>query len=628
MGQDVLIVSSRKKVAIQLKELLLSSGYNLLPIVENSANLFKILQDYSPDVVLLDYNLSSNQSISEISFNLKHQYKVAVVFVCDNDTNQFFDDSYFENRIIAPFTAKNIISAIAVSLYQKKHIQIRAMEQDLFLDTISLHVWFLKETHKFKTVNQSFAGFFGVSKVDMVGSMFSGFMLSNDAVIELKENQQIFLNKKKLTIERWVTGKNGIKRLFLINKIPNLDKDGEISFVVCYARDITDERMLENKIIQKQKMESVGQLASGVAHDFNNMLTIINGYSEMLLRKLEGSEDNIEIVEEILEAGQRAEKLTGQLLAFSRRQVIKPEVVKLSQYIDNLFKMLNRIIGEHIDFVYKLDEDVSPIQIDPTQLSQVIINLVVNARDAMENSGKLIIESRNFYFDEWYCKIHPEVHMITGKYVMLSVSDTGSGIDKKVLPRLFEPFFTTKPQGKGTGMGLATVYGIVKQNNGFIWVYSELGLGTTFKVYFPACDDSRGDLTKDVESYLCSYDAQGETVFIVEDEEEIGNLIVEMLKERGYKVYFSTHPDSAIELFAEHKNEIDLLISDVIMPSLNGKDLYRKLVDIKPDLPVIFMSGYSGDVISRYGILEDDSSFIQKPIHTRELLKELRALLD
>ncbi len=628
MNQDILIVSSQDEIVIPLDELLLKYDYNVLATVQNEDELFTFLENNYPAVVLLDNLLIDSQYIYDIVLKLKQEYEIVTVLIYDgNCSDKNINVDYSLNKITFPYVAKDVISALAIAIYQRNSLQIVVSEQNLFLDTISLHVWILKEPDKFKSANEVCANFFGLEKEKMINTKFDEFLLSNDASIELKENEKIYRSKRKLTVERWITGKNGTKRFFAINKVPNVDENGDVHSVVCSARDITDERMLENKIRQKQKMESVGQLASGIAHDFNNMLTIINGYSDMLLRKLDDPE-KVEIVKEIIDAGERAANLTTQLLAFSRRQIIKLEVVSVSQLISALSNMLKRLIGEHIEFVYKLDEDVTPITIDPTQLEQIVINLVVNARDAIENSGKLIVESRDYYFDKWYCKIHPEVNLTPGKYVMFSISDTGCGIKKDDMQRLYEPFFTTKPQGKGTGMGLATVYGIVKQNNGFIWVYSEVGLGTTFKVYFPASDGYLSSQEESLEEHISSYDAKGETVLIVEDEEEIGNLIVEMLKERGYKVYFVTHPHSAITLFEKHASEIDLLISDVVMPILNGRDLYDELVKIKPKLPVVFISGYSEDIITRYGISNEKYSFVQKPIHTEEFLKELRVILD
>ena len=380
----------------------------------------------------------------------------------------------------------------------------------------------------------------------------------------------------------------------------------------------------EEQLRQSQKLEAIGQLAGGVAHDFNNLLTAINGYSTLALRRL-GKEHSISsYLEEIKKAGDRAANLTRQLLAFGRKQLLQPQSLNLNDVVTDMRKMLKRLIGENIDFMANLSPDLKQITADPGQVEQVLVNLVVNARDAMPSGGTLTIETANAQVDGAYASKH--IGVTPGSYIMLVVSDTGIGMDHKTQARVFEPFFTTKEMGKGTGLGLSTVYGIVKQSGGNVWVYSELNQGTSFKVYLPQIEaEVKVDGTPTLFS---SIKLGSETVLLVEDEDMVRNLASELLKENGYTVLEASGGEEAMRLCRKHKDAIDLLITDVVMPKMSGTNVANHVQMVHPETRVLFMSGYTDEAIVHHGIVDSNIAFIQKPFSETVLMQKIREVLD
>lgn len=401
--------------------------------------------------------------------------------------------------------------------------------------------------------------------------------------------------------------------------------------ILATVRDITERKRtekeranLQNQLIQAQKMESVGRLAGGVAHDYNNMLSIIVGYSELVLGKLTPSDPLYEDIREIYDAAVRSTDISRQLLAFARKQIIAPVALDLNESVENMLKMLRRLIGEDIDLVWLPENDLWSVKLDPSQLDQILANLCVNARDAIKGVGRVTIETGMVTFDAAYCAHHSG--FIPGEYVLLAVSDDGCGMDYDTVDKIFEPFFTTKDIGKGTGLGLAIVYGIIKQNNGFISVYSEPDKGTTFKVYLarhtePAVEVSRENLA-DVSA------GHGETILVVEDEVSILKFSKKLLEELGYTVLTSNIPSQALHLVKEHQNRIDLLITDVVMPKMNGKELSKRLCEIRPGLKTLFMSGYTANAIAHRGVLDEGINFIQKPFSKEDMAIKVRKALN
>jgi PAS domain S-box-containing protein len=415
---------------------------------------------------------------------------------------------------------------------------------------------------------------------------------------------------------------------------------------VTALRDICDRKALELQLRSAQKMEAVGRLAGGVAHDFNNLLMIITGYTDLILEQMPEGDRMREDARMIQGAADRAARLTQQLLAFSRRQVMQPRLVDLSKIVSDMEKMLRRIIGEDIDLSTKmygapvrgkkrrimgettdlksLDAHCGVVRADPGQIEQVILNLVVNARDAMPDGGSLTIETANVELDDAYVKLH--IGAKVGRYVMMSISDTGCGMSEQTKAQLFEPFFTTKEQGKGTGLGLSTAYGIVKQSNGYIAVYSEEGVGTTFKIYFPRVEE--GEIEPALAETPVTVRRGSETILLVEDEFGVRELVRELLTQAGYEVVDAPNGVEALSIFESTHQKIDLMITDAVMPQMSGRELVDRAKRVRPDLKVLYMSGYTDKAIVHDGVLEEGTAFLGKPFKADTLLLKVRELLD
>jgi PAS domain S-box-containing protein len=406
---------------------------------------------------------------------------------------------------------------------------------------------------------------------------------------------------------------------------------GKMTGVVEYVRNITEKKQAEEalhrseeQLRQAVKMEAVGRLAGGVAHDFNNILTAITGYSELLLMNLPPGDPQRQEVEDIRQAAERAASLTRQLLAFSRKQVLQPRRLDLNRVVGDMDKMLRRIIGEDIDLVTVLGENLGTVQADPGQIEQVVMNLAVNARDAMPHGGKLTLETANVDLDPAYAEEHLEVQ--AGPYVMLAVSDTGIGLDPESKAHLFEPFFTTKEMGKGTGLGLSTVYGIIKQSGGLIWVYSEPGKGTTFKIYLPRLEGAAA-VTEGVPAPASS-DRGTETILLVEDEDLVRQVARRILERYGYTVLAAASGQQALDLSRQHAGPIHLMLTDVVMPGMSGQEIREDLQSKRPEMEVLFMSGHTENAIVHHGVLDEGTAFIQKPFKHEVLARKVREVLD
>jgi two-component system cell cycle sensor histidine kinase/response regulator CckA len=419
--------------------------------------------------------------------------------------------------------------------------------------------------------------------------------------------------------------KDGTLLLARASISPIRDESGTITHFLGVEEDITAQRLLEEQLRRAQKMEAVGRLAAGIAHDFNNLLTVISGRSDLLCDKLEPGGKLRDSVEEIRKAADRAAGLTRQLLAFSRQQILQPQILDLNVIVSRMDKLLLRLIREDIELRTAYSKDLGLIKADPSQIEQVVMNLAVNARDAMPRGGKLTIETSNVTLGSAYAGTH--LQLTPGPYVLLAVSDTGIGMDEATKSRIFEPFFTTKEQGKGTGLGLATVYGIVKQSGGYIWVYSEAGQGTTFKVYFPqagvpavpAADSSSQPHTS----------PQGdETILVAEDEAPLRRMVVEILESSGYRVLEAANGIDALKVAAGHAQPIHLLLTDIVMPGMGGRELAERMSAAYPKMKVLFTSGYTNDAVIRYGVLGAGAAFLQKPFSPQAVGRKVREVLD
>jgi PAS domain S-box-containing protein len=408
------------------------------------------------------------------------------------------------------------------------------------------------------------------------------------------------------------------------------DDNGQLHWINGLLWDITghiraeEERSrLASQLQQAQKMESVGRLAGGIAHDFNNMLGVILGRAEMALDQIDRTEPVYEDLAEIQKAGKRSADLTRQLLAFARKQTVAPRTLNLNETIAGMLKMIERLIGENIAIDWQPALSLWPVMMDPSQIDQILANLCVNARDAISGAGRIILQTGNCTLDEEYCAV--QMNLVPGEYVRLTVNDNGCGMDKEILDHIFEPFFTTKKTGEGTGLGLATIYGIVKQNKGCINVYSRPGQGTTFSIYIP---HYHGDTVGAPAESAISAQGDNETILLVEDEPAILSLAMRILERQGYKVLAASTPGEAIQIAGQHADEIQMLITDVVMPEMNGRELVNKLLPLNPQLKRLFMSGYTADLIAQQGVLEPGVNFIQKPFSAKELAAKVKEVLS
>ena len=406
---------------------------------------------------------------------------------------------------------------------------------------------------------------------------------------------------------------------------PLKDSDGQVSGAICMSLDITDRKQLEEQLRQAQKMEAVGRLAGGIAHDFNNLLMVIQGYGDLLAERLPAGDPLRRNAEQIQMASQKASSLTRQLLAFSRKQMLAPKILNVQSVVADMEKILRRLIGEDIQLETSSAQDLGLIKADRSQIEQVILNLAVNARDAMPQGGRLTIETANVELDASYS--HPPAVLSPGKYVMLAVTDNGCGMDAETQAHVFEPFFTTKEKGKGTGLGLATVYGVVKQSGGYVWVYSEPGRGTSFKIYLPRVEESAAPASRDGNRMAGTLERGSETILLVEDEKGVRELAREYLTSSGYTVIEAENGHTALELAAMHVGPIHLLLTDVVMPGISGKELAERVGQVRPGIKIIYMSGYTDQAVVHHGILENDAVLLQKPFTLLTLAGKLREIL-
>jgi nitrogen-specific signal transduction histidine kinase/ActR/RegA family two-component response regulator len=398
---------------------------------------------------------------------------------------------------------------------------------------------------------------------------------------------------------------------------------GRVEYYETFVRDVTDQRRLQQQVLQSQKMEAVGRLAGGIAHDFNNLLTVITSYSDLVLEDLPPGDAKRDDLEQVQKAADGAAALTRQLLAFSRQQVVEPRVVSLNTVVEGLHKILRRVIGEDVELATTLAPNLGNVRADVGQLEQVLMNLAVNARDAMPTGGRLTVETANVEHDPDYARDREAAAV--RRFVMLAVSDTGCGMDEATKARIFEPFFTTKEPGKGTGLGLATVYGIVKQAGGFIWVYSEPGRGTSFKIYVPEVDAPADRTTAAAGAPV----PRGtETVLLVEDAAAVRAVAKQVLERQGYTVLEAPDGEAALRLAQRHRGPIHLLLTDVVMPRVSGREVAEQLTRVRPDVKVLYASGYTDDSVVRHGILESGTAYLQKPFSPDSLARKVRDVLD
>jgi len=475
---------------------------------------------------------------------------------------------------------------------------------------------------RYLMINRAGAEFLGREVHEVIGRLDTE-LLSDETGAQIMENDRATMASGNFDVREEVACAGDVTRTFLATKGPHRDTSGNVVGLIGISRDITDRLKLQKQMQQSQRLESIGNLAGGIAHDFNNLLTVIRGYCGMYLARPTGDESTVNAMQQIDAAASRAAALTSQLLAFSRRQVLQARVLNLNHIVQDVQSLLHRLLTEDIEILTVLDPELSSVKADQSQMEQVIMNLVVNARDAMPEGGKLTIETANVVLDEHYAK-ERDIAPI-GPAVMLAISDNGQGIDKELMAHIFEPFFTTKPHGKGTGLGLSTVYGIVKQSGGYIWVYSEPGRGTSFKIYLPRADGTPAPLSYAPERVAAN---GSETILLVEDDEALRGMVQTILTDSGYSVLSATTPETALRVCHQNAGAIHMLLTDVIMPGMNGRELARRAAAECPNMRVLFMSGYTTNAIVHQGVLDVDVEFLQKPFTAEALRARVRQVLD
>lgn len=505
-----------------------------------------------------------------------------------------------------------------------------ALYHDL-VETSQDLIWQCDVEGRYTYLNPAWEGAFGYRLDEMLGQLFSDFQCPGQAERDREVFGRLLAGESVKGHETVHARKDGTEIHLVFNAKAVVGPDGRVSGTRGTAYDITERKQAEAErerlraqLTQAQKMESIGRLAGGVAHDFNNMLGVILGHTEMALDRIEPCAPLRADLEQIQTAAERSADLTRQLLAFARKQTVAPRVLDLNETVQGMLKMLGRLIGEDITLAWSPASTIWPVFVDPSQVDQVLANLCVNARDAIGGSGIITIETANVRFDVADCA--GRAGFVPGEHVMLAVSDDGCGLDARALSHLFEPFFTTKGVGKGTGLGLATVYGIVKQNNGFIDVSSEPGRGTTFRIYLPRHEAEW--VRRPVPASAPTPASGGESILLVEDEPAMLEMTARMLAKMGYAVIAAGTPGEALRLAREHQGPIDLVVTDVVMPEMNGRELAKSLLTLYPEISRLFMSGYTADVIAHHGVLDEGVHFIQKPFSAKDLAARIREVLS
>ncbi len=594
--------------------------------VQRLSAALALLQQEHFDIIILDLGLPDSSGLDTLRAVIEATPELPVVVLTgiqDEQVGLAAVKAGAEEFLIKGQIAPQLLLRVLRYAYERKQAEIHLRNSELqirtILDAIDNQVLLMGVDHRIKWPNRKACEAAGLAREEIIDKFcYELWPRQTEMCAGCPVERAIATGEYQFEHRHAKLG-----RTWDIKACPVRDQSGRITSVVELRNDISEQVLLEEQFLQAQKMEAVGRLAGGVAHDFNNMLSVILGFAEMA-RAMAPKEGKFgEYLDEILNAGVRSADLVRQLLAFSRKQPINPQVVDCNAVIKSSQKMLKRLIGEDIEFHFRPAADLWPVMLDPSQLDQILANLTVNARDAILGNGILTIETDNVVLDEHYCATH--IYAKPGNYVRLCISDTGSGMSREVLGQIFEPFFTTKKRGQGTGLGMSTIFGIVKQNNGHVNVYSELGFGTTVKVYLPRYEGERLRQTVPKSSGNL---AGNETILVVEDDPAILYLCRTILSGYGYTVRTETDPRSAID-FASQKGEgLALLLSDVIMPHMNGEELRQAVQGHHPALKTLFMSGYTADIIAHQGILPEGIHFLQKPFTKEQLARRVRQVLD
>jgi PAS domain S-box-containing protein len=626
----VLIAEDSEDDALLLVRELKRGGYE--PVherVDNAAAMQAALERQTWDLVIGDHSMPRFSSSAALA--LVRERGLDIPFICVSGT--ISEDQAVAtmkagaNDYFAKGQLKRLLPAIARELREatgRAEQRVSEASHQTLVEQSPVGIYRSNPAGRFLSVNAALVRILGYDSAADVLQLD----MTRDVYADAAERQRLldrdtYTDREYDEVEAtWKRKDGGLLNVQLsVRAVRNTAR--QVEYYETFVRDVTEQRRMQQQLLQAQKMEAVGRLAGGVAHDFNNLLTVITSYSEMLLGDLEPNDPKRDDVEQVRKAAEGAASLTRQLLAFSRQQVLQPRVVDLNDVVSGLRKILQRVIGEDVEFATTLAPDLRAVRADVGQLEQVLMNLAVNSRDAMPTGGKLTMETANVELDTDYARQH---HLATaGQYVMLAVSDTGTGMDEATKARIFEPFFTTKGLGKGTGLGLATVYGIVKQSGGSVWVYSELGHGTSFKIYLPRVDAAVDDAAA---APVMGVPRGTETVLVVEDAAAVRAVTRQVLQRQGYTILEAPNGEAALQVAAAHHGSIHLLLTDVVMPVLSGRLLAERLAPLRPDTRVLYTSGYTDDSIVRHGILEAGIAYLQKPFTPDSLARKVREVLD
>ena len=625
----ILLVEDEAIIALDLRQRLEALGYTVTGIAVNGADALALAEVTSPTLVFMDITIQGPIDGIETAKVLTSRMDVPVVFLtahADTGTIRRAKAAKPYGYLVKPFEERELATTIEMAVYRHKtEADARLLQQAISCASVGIVV---ANTHEpllpITMSNAAFERMTGYPADETLGRS-AWFLEGRDtdprATAEIRRAIQ---EQRECQVSLLVYRKDGTAFWDDLALSPVRNSVGEVTHFLFFHADASARKHSEAALFQAQKVEAIGQLAGGVAHDFNNILAVITGYCEMAQRQIDGAHPARPRLDQILKAANRAAALTRQLLAFSRKQVLQPRPLDLNTIVADTHKMLGRLIGENIALVLKPAAGLGTVNADPGQIEQIILNLAVNARDAMPRGGTLIFETRNVDLDAEYAMQHPAT--VAGRYVMLAVSDTGGGMSSEVQAKAFDPFFTTKAEGQGTGLGLSTVYGIVKQSGGNIWVYSEPGHGTTFRIYLPRVDRPNASTPLTVAS---AEPPRGtETILLAEDTESLREVIQETLQDLGYLVLPAADGQEALAVAEAFAGPIDLLLTDVVMPKVGGADLSAALSKSRPGLRVVFMSGYTDGALSHHGVLGQGIRLIEKPFTSERLASEVRGALD